>query len=329
MRAGSPLVCLGETLVDLVSERPVASLTSASAFTPRFGGSQANVAVGASRFGAAVTMLGGAGADAWGGWLRDTLAAEGVDISRFELVEGAETPHAFVALSPAGEPDFSFYGDGDACVAAAAGQLADAFAAPNGVLAFGSDTLIGERARAVTHRARALAVERGWRFLFDPNLRPRRWTDVGEMQARVREQVSGCAVVKTNLEEATALSGEASPEAATEALRAMGADAAVVTAGADGALVAAGGGVRHVPAIPARAVDATGAGDSVTAVLGAALAAGAHARSLVEIVELAMATAARVVETLGALPGLPPANEARASLAQVLRAPVAEPEGEG
>ena len=57
---------LGEALVDLICERPVAALGDADAFVPHFGGAVANVAVGAARRGADVALAGGAGDDAWG-----------------------------------------------------------------------------------------------------------------------------------------------------------------------------------------------------------------------------------------------------------------------
>ena len=46
--------CLGEALVDLICEHPVASLTEADSFSPHFGGALANVAVAAARAGADV-----------------------------------------------------------------------------------------------------------------------------------------------------------------------------------------------------------------------------------------------------------------------------------
>ena len=54
-------LCLGEALVDLVCERPVASIAEADAFVPRFGGAIANVAVTAARRGADVALAGGVG----------------------------------------------------------------------------------------------------------------------------------------------------------------------------------------------------------------------------------------------------------------------------
>ena len=64
-----PLLCLGEAIVDLVCERPVAGIGSAPSFVPHFGGAVANAAVAASRNGGTVALAGGAGRDQWGEWL--------------------------------------------------------------------------------------------------------------------------------------------------------------------------------------------------------------------------------------------------------------------
>ncbi len=60
------IVCLGEGLVDLICERPIASITEADAFAPHFGGALANVAVAATRAGAQAGLAGAAGDDEWG-----------------------------------------------------------------------------------------------------------------------------------------------------------------------------------------------------------------------------------------------------------------------
>ena len=92
------IVCLGEGLVDLICEHPVASLTEADAFAPHFGGALANVAVAARRAGAEAGLAGAAGDDEWGRWLRGRLEREGVDLRFFELLEDAQTPIAFASF---------------------------------------------------------------------------------------------------------------------------------------------------------------------------------------------------------------------------------------
>lgn len=319
---GAPVVCLGEALVDLVSEQPVGRLADAPSFVPRFGGSVANIAVGAARFGARVSMLGGAGTDEWGRWLREVLAAEGVDVSRFRLLDGAPTPHAFVAVSDAGEPSYAFFGEGrERAVAAVAEHLDGVITATEpGVLVLGSDTLNGESERAVTMSAHALALERGWLVLYDPNLRPARWRDAEALGEAARAVLPGSALVKLSGEEAMALTDASTPAEAARALVRADAGAVVVTLGAEGLLVATAGFPEPVlvSSRPAAAVDATGAGDAVAAVMAAALACTLDPEVAPAVVELAAGTARGVVAERGALAGLPGARRARGELASAL-----------
>lgn len=316
---GGGVVALGEVLVDFVSQRPIDRLADAPGFTPRFGGSPANISVGAARFGARVAFLGGAGDDPWGRWLQATLRDEGVDTADFALLEGIATPHAFVAVSAHGEPSFWFCGDREACVVSAAAAVEEELGGRPGVFVFGSDTLIGERERAVTLRAQRLARENGWIVLYDPNLRPARWPNESMMRTIAADALADSSVVKTNSAEAMALTRTRDPEAAALAILAAGAARAVVTLGQEGALLVSRGGTPLLARAPrAEVVDATGAGDAVAAVLAAALAEAHDLDALDQALPLAVETAARVVGATGALAGLPEAGEARRSLAAAL-----------
>jgi fructokinase len=309
------VVCLGEAVVDLVGAEPAPALPGAGPFAPAPGGSLANIAVAASRFGARVEFLGGAGDDDWGRWLRDRLAAEEVDVSRFVLVPGGRTSLAFVSHAPDGEPRFHFHECPDRPPAHAAPHLADAINAPPGVLVLGSDSLLSDGERRVTIRAAALASERGWVVLADPNLRPARWTSPEGMLGAVDELVDAATVVKCNEHEVLAITGDRDAEAAALGMVDLGPEAAVVTRSEHGAILARDGRLTVVPASDAGpVVDATGAGDSVTGVLAAALAAGGL-EGLGPALPVAMRTAAGVVAARGALAGLPAAADARAALA--------------
>jgi fructokinase len=311
------VVCIGEAIVDLVRERRAASLEEGDSFAAHFGGSLANAAVGAARFGAETAFVGGVGHDAWGQWLRTRMVEEGADVTWLRAVEGAQTPHAFVTVSSEGEPSFAFYGAAD-LVGAPADRIAEPLAGEPGVLVLGSDGLLTEAGRELTARARKVARDRGWQVVYDPNLRPARWSDHVAMLRLAAAEIAGSRLVKCNEEEAAALTGVVEPADAAPALVALGAGCAVVTLGARGAVLAVEGELHHSPAHEVEARDATGAGDCVTAVFAAALAAGAGGAELRAVLALAMRTAPGVVTARGALAGLPDAGEARASLAHAL-----------
>jgi fructokinase len=267
------ILCLGEALVDLICERPARSLADADSFTPHFGGALANVAVAAARAGGDAGLAGAAGHDEWGRWLRARLEREGVDLRWFELLEGEQTPLAFALVDEDGEASFQIYGDAIAiAIAAIEPRLESAIDAAD-ALVFSSTTLATEREREVTVRARELALERGVRVLFDPNIRPNRWG--GDPRPAVeasRELVAGSFCVRCNREEACGIAAVADPRAAASKLAGMGAELAVVTLGAEGAVIA-GACEAEAPSPQVDVVSTLGAGDAFMGTLAAGLAA--------------------------------------------------------
>jgi fructokinase len=267
------ILCLGEGLVDLICERPVRRLTEADSFAPHFGGALANVAVAARRAGAEAGLAGAAGDDEWGRWLAAELEREGVDLRFFELIEGERTPIAFASFDESREPSFQIYGDAiRVAVESMAPRVQEAIGAAS-ALVHGSTTLATPGEREVTLRARELALSRGARVCFDPNIRPTRWGDEGTAAARAsRELIESSFLVRANREEAMAIAGVDDPRAAADALVAMGATLAVVTLAGDGALIR-GACEAELPAPEVELVNTLGAGDAFMGTLVAGISA--------------------------------------------------------
>lgn len=263
---------LGEALVDLICEHPVAHPREAGSFVPHFGGAGANVAVTAARAGADVALAGGAGDDTWGRWLRDGLADAGVALDHFDLLPGVRTGVAFVTVDADAEPDFVIYDQGLAAVTEQLGPRLVAAVDASDAFFFSTGTMVGEQERALTEAAHARALERGLPVVFDPNLRLDRWSNPGRATTVARGCVPGAFLVKANRNEARLLTGEEDPERAAESMLAAGAKLVVVTLGADGALIRGEGLRRHVPGRPAAPVNATGAGDTFAGTLLARMA---------------------------------------------------------
>jgi sugar/nucleoside kinase (ribokinase family) len=299
------VLCLGEAIVDLVCERELDSLADADSFKPRFGGALANVVVAARRAGAAAALAGGAGDDEWGWWLRAKLRAEEVDLRWFALVPGLSTPVAFVAFDRDREPMFRIYGDGiEAGIRSLEERLPEAIASAS-ALVHGSNTLVGERERTLTLRARDLARERGLPVLFDPNLRDHRWSDPAEAVQLCRRLCDGILCVRTNLAEGRRLAGldeAASAERAAEALCALGARIAVVTRGPDGAVMR-GAASAEQDGVAVETASSLGAGDAFTGALAAGLAQrGWEAGRAAEALPAAVEAASRVCAVWEAVP---------------------------
>jgi sugar/nucleoside kinase (ribokinase family) len=295
------VLCLGEALVDLICERPVDGLAEADAFVPHFGGAVANAAVFAARAGAQVALAGGAGDDAWGAWLRGRLETEGVDVSRFTLRPGLQTPVAAVAVSAAGEASYAIYGDAIGSVVDALGaQVSDAVT-DSAALFLSSNTLVGAEEREVSMHAREVALSLDLPVLFDPNLRLHRWTSRADAAASANACVPGALLVRCNAFEAEVMTGEADPERAANALLKAGARLVVITLGERGALLR--GELKvDVAGTPVDVRSTIGAGDAVTGLLLARLAlAGFYPPAAAVALPDAMAAGAAACERWGAL----------------------------
>ena len=301
------VLCLGEALIDLFCERPVAGLQEADSFVPHCGGAVSNAAVTAARCGAEVSLGGGVGDDEWGDWIEERLRSYGVGLRWLARLPHFPTPLAFVLVNEAAEPDFIVYGEGiEAGVLSLEGRIEEAVSAHDALL-FGSNTLVGERERALTLRARDIAIAQGKHVLFDPNIRARRWRDEREPVDLTAAALRGATLLKVNRGEAELLTGLSDPSAAAERLVEMGARLVAVTLGADGALLR-GAASADAPGVPANAIDTTGAGDVVTGVLTAALSTSDFsAAAAADALRPAVAAAARATEGWGALDSLPEA----------------------
>ncbi|MGZ4399333.1 MAG: carbohydrate kinase family protein, partial [Gaiellaceae bacterium] len=107
-----PLLFVGETLVDLTCQHPVADWSQADSFVPHCGGAPTNAAIVAARCGVPVAIGGGVGDDQWGRWLAEQLRVERIDLSWWARLPGVQTAVAFAVLDLEAVPDFLIYGQG-------------------------------------------------------------------------------------------------------------------------------------------------------------------------------------------------------------------------
>ena len=297
-------LCFGDAIVDLICPAPVTSYDEARSFVPSPGGVIANVAVTAARQGADVSFAGGAGADRWGRWLHERLAAAGVDLRWFDLAEGHATAVAFTTVDAQGEPAWDLYGDGAAASLSALDGLLPGAVEATDALLFTSNTLADPSAAQLTMAARERALELGRPVVFDPSVRLHRWRNGPSGAAAA---CNGCVrdafLVKCNALEARIMTGEGNPETAAASLLAGGAQHVIVTLGTGGAILRAQGMKVDVPAPrPARVLSTIGAGDVFLGVVLARLGlTDYYPSALAAALPAAAEQAARACERWGAL----------------------------
>ncbi|MGC9220171.1 MAG: carbohydrate kinase family protein [Solirubrobacteraceae bacterium] len=298
--ASRNVLCLGQARVDLICERPVAMLTQADAFVPHFGGAVANVAMMSARAGARIALAGAVGDDEWGRWLYHQLARAGVDLGRFRLVEDMETPISLTTVGSGGEPAARLHGAASSLLAGASTADVELAVQDAGGLFISSCTLADSGDRAITMRARELALERRYPVVFDANREAGGWSADGDGAGAANACVPGALLVHVNAQEAHLLTGERDLEQAARVLLENGAHNVVVTAGDQPAILR--GELRmDVPAAAARVISTLGAGDALMAALLARLqTTGFYVPAIAASLREAMVVAARACERWGA-----------------------------
>ncbi|MFD4987580.1 PfkB family carbohydrate kinase [Streptomyces sp. NPDC058374] len=249
------------------------------------GGRGACQAVAAVRAGAAVSLAGAVGSDAYGGRLRAGLVAEGVDVELLRTVEGPSGT-AHITVDGAGSPAVVVVPGANASLTALTPGDEALIGTGDAVLLQADIPLPAVTAAALTAR------ERGVPTVLTP-------AAVGPPPG---ELLAATDLLVADEDQAAEVSGRTEPYRSVRALLELVPEA-VVTLGAAGCLWAVRGGEPMVvPAPEATAVDAAGAGDTFTGALAAALCEG---RPMARALEWASAAAALAVSRPGGAASAP------------------------
>lgn len=230
------------------------------------GGKGNNQAVAAARAGAAVAMIGRVGDDGFGQRLRANLMDNGVDAT------GVAT-----AVNPTGIAAIAVDDRAENCITVASGanlelraaDVPDAMLRPGTTVVTQMEVPVAETL-ALLRRARAA----GARTLL--NLAPAPVLDAGAAADLAAAVAASVDVLVVNELEGAALAGGAGGDG-LDLCRRLASDlgtACVMTLGGQGAVAAQDGRLWRVRALPVEVADTTGAGDTFTGVLAAALDSG-------------------------------------------------------
>lgn len=266
------LTCIGEILIDFL---PIETNGTTTGFSMHPGGGPFNVAVGLARQGQSVAFASKVAHDYFGRYLRGYVQAQGIDTRFLLTADDALSTLAFVTIE-AGEPVFTFYGEGSADTQLQQEEIPPALFAETRILHFGGISLL----RGTTPATVLAVVEqlKGQALLsFDPNMRPKLIRDEGSYRTLLQRCFRLADLVKISAADIAWFAPGQSVEAVAADLIEQGAALVVVTQGGAGVLAlradAAGGPQRwHVPPFQVPVVDTVGAGDAFSAGLLTALA---------------------------------------------------------
>lgn len=294
---GDTLAVVGAINVDLVvhaSRLPTAGETVVGGeFSQHQGGKGGNQAVAAARAlgtRGQVAMIGAVGPDAFGEPARELLGIEGVDVTHVTVDRSAATGVALITVDARGENQISVAPGANAGLTpSSVGGALDALGPALGAVLASLEVPLD----AVEAAAR-WSHDRGLPFLLNP----------APARTEAHDLLPFTRVVTPNTGELTILAAQAEEPRGGAKRLAAGYDdlSVVVTLGDGGALVFGPEGETRVPAPKTRAIDATGAGDTLNGVLAAGLLEGL---SLVDALRRAVAAAAISVGVAGAREGMP------------------------
>ncbi len=313
------VVCFGDLLIDFVPTVSGQELAKVEAFKKAPGGAAANVAVGLMRLGVSSAFMGKVGEDAFGHFLADTLAQEGVDIRPLRFDARARTALAFVSLRADGERDFLFYRHPSADMLFTPEEVDRSALDAAGIFHFDSISLAAEQPRITALFAADHAKAASKLISYDVNLRLPLWSDAEAARAGIRAGLARAAIAKLSDDELDFLTGTRDPAAIRRELWHDGLRLLVLSLGAAGCIAFTGADELQVPSFKVQPVDTTGAGDGFVAGLLAGVAAdpGVLERpaELRELCRFANAVGALTTTVRGAIPALPTRAEVAALLA--------------
>ena len=296
------VVTAGEAMGLLLAESGT-PLRRADRFVRSMAGSESNVAVGLARLGHRVAFCGRVGTDAVGGWVRDTLRAEGVDVRA--LREDPDRPTGLLLRdSPAGgrTVSVSYHRTGSAASALSTRDVDEELvASARVVFVSGITAMLSPSAEDFVDHLVAVAARAGAHVAFDPNVRLRlagveRWR---RTYARFAGRVDTLLVSD---EELDLLDLPDDPAALVLGRTTT----VVVTHGAGGATAATAGGTTRIDARRVVVADPVGAGDAFTA---GWLSAWLRGLPPADALREAAAVASLVVSVPTDIAGLPTARE--------------------
>jgi 5-dehydro-2-deoxygluconokinase len=294
---------LGRVGIDLYPNDLRTPLSEVRTYTRFVGGFAGNVATGLARLGIRPAIVSRVGDDGHGQFVRNFLAAEGVDVRYLRVDPEWQTPPTFCEIWPPDDFPLLFYRRPTAPDWQLSPDDFDADEITSARVLYATGTGLAQSPSRET-TLDAVRAHRGT-SIFDLDWRPTLWNDHGDYPSLAHEAVSSSDVVVGNEEEIAAAGG-------LDTLLALGPSAVIVKRGGEGATLFEHGERTDVSGVPTEVVNGLGAGDAFAAALGYAIVRG-----------LGLLEGVRLGNTAGAIvAGRVACSEAMPTLEELQGAPV-------
>ncbi len=299
MGQGNEVVCTGILVADhvctpMAALPPEGHLVAVDEMYLLTGGCAANVAVNVAKQGIGVRVVGKVGDDYWGRFVRDDLAARGVDTGEIAVSAREQTSQTMILLCQGQDRRFvhTFGANRDL----RAEDIRRDLLVGSRVLYVGGYLVLPGLLPPDLAELFRWCREQGIRTVLDVVI-PTGYQYGGELEPVLPHT----DVFLPNNDEGELLTGEADPLRQIQAFRRMGVDTVVVTLGGDGLLYSQGEPVWRAGHFPSKVVDQTGAGDAFCAGFIAGMVQG---RDLAGCVHYGSALGTSCVRSIGCYQGV-------------------------
>lgn len=321
------IVCMGRAGVDLYGEQVGGRLEDMRSFAKYVGGSPTNTAIGGARLGLRAGLISRVGDEHNGRFIRETLQAEGVDVSCLRTDPTRLTALVFLGIRDADTFPLIFYRERCADMGLTVDDVDPAYLARARAVVISGTHLSHPDTRAACLKAMTEARRLGRRVVLDIDYRPVLWglTSPGlgekrfvpspEVTSQLQAVLGLCDLVVGTEEEIHIAGGSTDSRQALMAIRGVSAALIVMKRGPMGCIAFDGAVPADIeqglkgPGFPVEVFNVLGAGDAFMAGL---LRGWVRDEPLAQALRYANACGAIVVSRHGCAPAMPSWTELNA-----------------
>ena len=261
-RTGFDVLAFGRLGVDVYPLQDGVGLEDVETFGKYLGGSAANVAVAAARYGRSSSLISRVGDDPFGRYLVRELDRLGVDPRYVATDAQYPTPVTFCEIFPPDDFPLYFYRKPKAPDLQVTTAELDFQAVRDARIFWFTLTGLSEEPSRAAHHAALEARAGATHTIFDLDYRPMFWEDPAEATAQVARAIEHVTVAVGNREECEVAVGETEPLRAADALLERGVELAIVKQGPKGVLAKTRDEAIEVPPHFVDVINGLGSGDA-------------------------------------------------------------------
>ncbi|KAF5289075.1 hypothetical protein FQR65_LT20872 [Abscondita terminalis] len=296
------VLLMGRLGVDVYPLQDGVGLEDVTSFGKYLGGSAANVAVAAAKYGHASALISRVGDDPFGRYLLRELDRLGVDPREVRVDPRYPTPVTFCEIFPPDDFPLYFYREPKAPDLEIAADDLDAEAIRNARILWLTVTGLSQEPSRSAHHAALQLRGREPHTILDLDYRPMFWKDPAEASKQVAQALEHVTIAVGNKEECEVAVGETVPDRAADALLERGIELAIVKQGPKGVLAKTRDERVEVPPHFVEVINGLGSGDAFGGALCHGLLQGWELERILRFANVAGAIVATRRECSTAMP---------------------------